>query len=827
MSLSPCHFSQTVAVHPGLLLPSPIAPIASTPVTYQRQYKYLGLPVTHGRVLDCVFVVSQCLVLLPGLSQYSATQGSSNFFHGHHPGMEYTYLTVGSSFTVGVANEERDTPVMPVAQPARGVAGASERAHIMAATVEPARKMAAAPERDATNTPAAWPAHDTAALLEHAQAGVAALERLLEMAANVELIRKMAARTESRHVTAAIPEPYEGAAVFPELSQVSKSSQVGAVFPELIKLQPSFLSHCTRWLPPRFESARKMAAATPESARKMAAATPESARKMAAATPESARKMAAATPESARKMAAATPESARKMAAATPESARKMAAATPESARKMAAATPESARKMAAATPEPVAKMAAMPEPVAKMAATPEPVAKMTAIAPSAQPAPANATSAQPAPANATSAQPAPANATSTQSAPANTASDPKPTPKLTPVPESAPEITPVLKSASEVTPDHKPAPGLPSDHRAAPELSSDHKPAPELPSDHKPAPGLPSDHKPAPGLPSDHKPASEVPSGLKPAPEVPSGPKSAPEVPSVGEAAPMPPEVSAVAVDPPLEVAPPYKLSASPLILSASSVTVLPRLLRLLFRPEGRCASCSAFRSVLEGCCAFTLYSVCLLCPCFPQVPDRDTDSCSARKAAPPLAPPPAPPWWAPPAPPWKVPALPVLSQSPGPPQGPGPPALALSNPRPTAPWTMVCLERLEAALWGGLCYESGRVLWSAHRQMSLSPCHFSQTVAVHPGLLLPSPIAPIASTPVTYQRQYKYLGLPVTHGRVLDCVFVVSQCLVLLPGLSRFSMSLSGIINKSMHMDPLVSRPVPLVTVRVGNHCHVFTKS
>ncbi|KAL0203923.1 hypothetical protein M9458_001941, partial [Cirrhinus mrigala] len=49
----------------------------------------------------------------------------------------------------------------------------------------------------------------------------------------------------------------------------------------------------------------------------------------------------------------------------------------------------------------------------------------------------------------------------------------------------------------------------------------------------------------------------------------------------------------------------------------------------------------------------------------------------------------PPAPPWRAPapPAPPWWAPALPVLPQSPVPPHGPGPPTLALSRSRPTAP--------------------------------------------------------------------------------------------------------------------------------------------
>ncbi|KAI2650844.1 CD209 antigen [Labeo rohita] len=120
--------------------------------------------------------------------------------------LDYALLCVGSFFTVGVAEEKHNISVMPAAQPARGMAAASEHAHAMAATAEPVRRMAAA------------------------------LMRAHKMAATVEPVHKMAAKTELRHVTAATPEPCKVAAVFPESSQVRavvpESSKVKAVVPE-------------------------------------------------------------------------------------------------------------------------------------------------------------------------------------------------------------------------------------------------------------------------------------------------------------------------------------------------------------------------------------------------------------------------------------------------------------------------------------------------------------------------------------------------------------------------------------------------------------------
>ncbi|KAI2655026.1 Foot protein 1 variant 1 [Labeo rohita] len=237
--------------------------------------------------------------------------------------LDYVLLCVGSPFTVGVAEEERDNAVMAATHPADG--------------------MVAAPEREATDTFAAWIAREMAAVSERARA--------------------MAAKTELRHVTAAMPEPSHAGAVFPAPSQVSaalsKASEIKTVFP--VSSQVRAVDTMSSQVTVVASVSSQITAINPE---------PEPLHKMAA-TPEPLHKMAA-TPEPLHKMAA-TPEPLHKMAA-TPEPLHKMAA-TPEPLHKMAA-TPEPLHKMAA-TPEPLHKMAATPEPLHKMAATPEPLHKM------------------------------------------------------------------------------------------------------------------------------------------------------------------------------------------------------------------------------------------------------------------------------------------------------------------------------------------------------------------------------------------------------------------------------------------------------------------
>ncbi|KAL0152603.1 hypothetical protein M9458_052326 [Cirrhinus mrigala] len=192
--------------------------------------------------------------------------------------MDFALSCVGSPFTVGVADGERDDAVM-----------------------------AAAPERDTTDTFAAWLVHEMAATLERAQTMAAASERVHKMAATEESIHKMATMTGLHHVTAAIPEPSHAASVFPKSSQVSKLSQVAAACPE--SSQVSKLSRVTAAVPEpsQVSKSSQVAAAFPESSQvskssQVAAAFPVSSQVRAIAPVAS--QITAIFPEPLHKMAA-------------------------------------------------------------------------------------------------------------------------------------------------------------------------------------------------------------------------------------------------------------------------------------------------------------------------------------------------------------------------------------------------------------------------------------------------------------------------------------------------------------------------------------------
>ncbi|XP_050988579.1 uncharacterized protein LOC127179290 isoform X2 [Labeo rohita] len=219
--------------------------------------------------------------------------------------MNFAFLCVGSSCTVGVAKEVRDNADRSAAQPsrrlavtpdhdatnrfsariAREMAAVTERARAMAASAQPAHKMAAATERVNAIAATAVPVHKMAA----------ASERVHTRAATAEPVHKMAARTELCHVTAAIQEPFKVAVTFPESSQVSNLSQFTAALPELSQVSksskitaPVSTSSQVRTAPPK---ASQVTAIFPEPLHKMAA-PPEPLHKMAA-TPESVARMAA------------------------------------------------------------------------------------------------------------------------------------------------------------------------------------------------------------------------------------------------------------------------------------------------------------------------------------------------------------------------------------------------------------------------------------------------------------------------------------------------------------------------------------------------------
>ncbi|KAL0148308.1 hypothetical protein M9458_056370 [Cirrhinus mrigala] len=273
-----------------------------------------------------------------------------------------------------------------------------------------------------------------------------------------------------------------------------------------------------------------------------------------------------------------------------------------------------------AATADPVRKMAAAPEHAHVMAAAPERAHVMAANTEL-----RHVTAATSEPGNVTAAFP---ESSQVAAAFAESSHIPSDGPRSQPV-MMASMLDPLLVTVRVA---NIPGASAPS-NQTIKEVSSDHKSVPEVSSDHKSASEFSSDHKSAPEVSPVHKSVLEVSSDHE----------SAPEASSVGEAVSMPPEVSAFAVVPPKEAAFTYELSASLLVLSASSLPALPR-------------SQSMTR--------------------VPAPPWRAPAPSTLPWRAPP---PPAPP----PAPPWRVPALPVLPQSPGPLQGSGLPTLALSRPR------------------------------------------------------------------------------------------------------------------------------------------------
>ncbi|KAL0151492.1 hypothetical protein M9458_053203, partial [Cirrhinus mrigala] len=119
---------------------------------YTREFLAIA---NHSILPDCIIIEIFCDGVNEPLKARLRGEGPrSSLAHF----MDFALLTVGSSFTVGVAEEERNISVMLAAQPARGMAAASERAHVMAATAVPVRKMAATPERVHTLAATAEPA---------------------------------------------------------------------------------------------------------------------------------------------------------------------------------------------------------------------------------------------------------------------------------------------------------------------------------------------------------------------------------------------------------------------------------------------------------------------------------------------------------------------------------------------------------------------------------------------------------------------------------------------------------------------------------------------
>ncbi|KAI2646826.1 Fc receptor-like protein 5 [Labeo rohita] len=774
----------------------------TSPASNQRHYLSPGLPAATCRNTRPTRIQQlRSCALNKGFPNPTAPQ-----CHFINPIGQYTDIALqifGSSLTVGVEGKQRDIAVTPAVQPTRVMAAVPVRAHKMAATAEPVHKMAAKAELRHVTAAIQEPFKVTATFPESSQ-----VSKPSQATAVVPV---------SSQTTVLVPVSSQVKAVFPVSSQVRAiapiSSQVTAIFPEPSTVKMAVTPEPLHKMAATPEPLHKMAA-TPEPLHKMAAVS-KPLHKMAAVS-KPLHKMAAVS-KPLHKMAAIPPcrggyprvKSRRRVksrhscrsprvkpshgcsprvksrhdcsprvksqpsqaSAAAPESSQATAVASKSSqaskSSNVKAVVPASSN-VKAVVPESSNVIAVVPE-SSKVNDLHKPIQVTAGLHVSDQSpvtSPPDGPESRHVPPDGPESRHVPPNGPESCHVPldgpeSSHASSDRPEPchirftnARSPFSVCGPHTT-LQRSRLFTSP-----PGVTSGHKSAPEITSGLKLAPEVPSGLKSAPEVPSGPKSAPEVPSGLKFSPEVPSGLKSAPEAPSDHESAPEAFPVGEAAPMPPEVSASAVDPPREAAFILKHSASPLILSASSVPVLPRSQPITWvpappwRPPAPPAGpptppAPPWRAPAPPAPAPPWRAPAPPAPALPwRAPAPPAPAPPWRAPAPPappwrapapLAPPPAPPWraLAPPAPPWRAPAapappwsassLPVLPQSPGP---------------PTAAQDCFAVGASGSLSLGGYVTNLVTVLRSAHHQMSLLPYH-TRTVALHPGLHSPSAIA------------------------------------------------------------------------------------
>ncbi|KAL0192921.1 hypothetical protein M9458_011217, partial [Cirrhinus mrigala] len=785
------------------------------PRTLEQYIREFLAIANHSALPDCTVIEIFCDGVNEPLKARLRREGLRSSLAAF---MDFALLSVGSSFTVGVAEEEHNIAVgaaakfsqpripghfdlmitTPVLSPARQTAAAPEHVYIMAATTDSVRKMAAAPV--------------------HAHV----------MAAMAEPVHKMAAKTELRHVTAATPEPSKAKAAFPESSRVTaafpESSQVAAVFPESSQVAAVF--PVSSQVAAVFPESSQVTVVVPVSSQ-VTAVSPESS-KVTAVAPVSG-KATAVSPKSSQDTAvvpvssqatAAVPEAVvpepSQVRAVVPEPSQ-VRAVVPESSQssKFTAVVPESS-KVTAVIPESSKAKAVVPEPSQVTAGLHEPGQVTADLHESSQ-----VTSDLHNPGQVTTDLHEPSQASDGLHEPGQVTADlqetvdlrepseaiavvpesnhvPSDRPESSHIPFDRPESghvssdTPEPRHFSSDTPSVLDPPlvslqaaniplalGLtnPTIKESAPEVSADHKFAPEIPSVHKSAPEVLTDHESAPAPPEMIVLAADSPKGVT---------DTTIETPEVAAFAAEPLEVAASTAAPPGAVMPATVSTEVAAGAAEPQVTGMSVLAPCTVVAPNNPHPVSVLMPVPE-LAVETAYE---LSPCpVPAIFGLSAPPVTATKATNELSAfllvlsassvralprsqfmtrVPALPWRAsatppvPPAPPWRAPALPVLPQSPGPPQGPGPPTLALFRCRPTAPldcwWAGVSGSR---SLVGGFVMNLVGDLRSTHHQMSLSPCHITQTVTLHPGLRLPSLIALIAPTPVANQARYKSPGL------------------------------------------------------------------
>ncbi|KAL0200062.1 hypothetical protein M9458_003249, partial [Cirrhinus mrigala] len=180
--------------------------IKQGPRTLEQYIREFLAIANHSTLPDCTIIEIFCDGINEPLKAKMRREGPRSSLAAF---MDFALLCVGSPFTVGVADGERDATEPLTAWIAREMAAVAERARAMAATAVPVHKMAAAPEHIHTLAATTESVHKMAATAVPVHQMAAAPARAHKMAATAEPVHKMAARTELRHVTAAIQEPFK------------------------------------------------------------------------------------------------------------------------------------------------------------------------------------------------------------------------------------------------------------------------------------------------------------------------------------------------------------------------------------------------------------------------------------------------------------------------------------------------------------------------------------------------------------------------------------------------------------------------------------------
>ncbi|KAL0194189.1 hypothetical protein M9458_012485, partial [Cirrhinus mrigala] len=117
--------------------------IKQGPRTLEQYIREFLAIANHSTLPDCTIIEIFCDGINEPLKAKMRREGPRSSLAAF---MDFALLCVGSPFTVGVADGERDATEPLTAWIAREMAAVAERARAMAATLVPVHKMAAAPE---------------------------------------------------------------------------------------------------------------------------------------------------------------------------------------------------------------------------------------------------------------------------------------------------------------------------------------------------------------------------------------------------------------------------------------------------------------------------------------------------------------------------------------------------------------------------------------------------------------------------------------------------------------------------------------------------------